>query len=88
MSPKERFRAEKATTEGFNDLVDSTRMQIALDAAMLEMQGKLQRANDSVTAAANQWRIEGAQMFRNILENLNREPQRPTPQSEGLNYRV
>lgn len=79
LTPRDKFRSDRALTRGFNDTISSSQMQAALDAASLEMDLKLVVANDVTTAAANRWRKEGADLFRRILENLNSEAVAPTP---------
>jgi hypothetical protein len=71
MSPRERFRADKELVSGFNDLIDSSRMQSAFDAAMLEYQSSLKIAITPEEATANWYRIEGAQKFLLTLKLLN-----------------
>ena len=71
MSPKERFKTDKNLVSGFNDSIDSAKMQAAFDAAMLEMISGLSIAVTPEQAVANHYRVEGAQKFLNTLKNLN-----------------
>jgi len=79
MTPRETFRANRALTRGYNDLIDGNQMQAALDTASREHDLSLTLAHDVTTAAANRWRKEGADAFRRILENLNTSAVAPSP---------
>ena len=89
MTPRETFRANRALTRGYNDLIDGNQMQAALDTASREHDLSLTLAHDVTTAAANRWRKEGADKFRHILENLNATTVPPKPQaSTALDHKV
>jgi hypothetical protein len=89
MSPRDKFRSNRTLTRGYNDTISGFQMQSALDTAMMEQDLSMPVANDSTTAAANAWRKEGAQKFRQILENLNSDRPTPTPHNAGqLNHNL
>jgi hypothetical protein len=89
MSPKERFKASKELTNGFNDRIDSNQMQAAFDAAMLQMTAALGVANTPEQAVANCHRVEGAQMFLLALKTLNSDVDKPLRKPDGnLNHSV
>jgi hypothetical protein len=71
MTPREKFRQDRSLTRGYNDLIGGTQMQAALDAAELELDRLVVTTGDVSAAAAHRWRREGANWFRQILENLN-----------------
>lgn len=71
MTPREKFRQDRSLTRGYNDLITGPQMQAALDAAELEMDRLVVTTGDVSAAAAHRWRREGANWFRQILENLN-----------------
>ena len=89
MSPREKFRSNRALARGFNDLISSPQMQAALDAAGQEYDQNLTIATDVTSAAANRWRKEGADGFRRTLENLNANSVTATPPSPStLDHKV
>ena len=71
MTPRAKFRANRAFTRGYNDLILGDQLQAALDAATLQLNASFPWATDPQQAAANRYRLEGAIMLRTILENLN-----------------
>lgn len=79
MTPRDKFRSNRTLTRDYNDTITGFQMQSALDTAMMQLDLSATIANDSTTAAANGWRKEGAQKFRQILENLNSD--RPSPKT-------
>ena len=83
MSPREKFRTNRSLTRGYNDLIYSNQMQVALDTAMLEYDQSLSIAVDVTTAAANRWRKEGADAYRRTLEKLNDSQVAPKPPLSG-----
>jgi predicted alpha/beta superfamily hydrolase len=89
MTPRETFRANRALTRGSNDYILGDQMQAALDTASREHDLSLTLAQDVTTAAANRWRKEGADKFRNLLENLNAPGVAATaPATNQLNHKV
>jgi len=70
-SPKDRFRENPDLVKGFNDIVDSNQMNAAFDAAMMQMTMSLGMTNEHPVAAANAFRLQGAQMFLANLKTLN-----------------
>jgi hypothetical protein len=83
MTPREKFRANRSLTKGYNDLIASAQVQSALDAAMLEYDQSMTIARDITEAAANRWRKEGADAFRRMVENLNADSSSPSPAPSG-----
>lgn len=89
MTPRETFRANRALTRGYNDLILGDQMQAALDTASREHDLSLTIAQDVTTAAANRWRKEGADSFRRILESLNASSVASTaPSISQLDHKV
>lgn len=74
MNPKETFQKSPAS-KGFTELIDSVQIQAALDAATLQFQSGFMPAPDMATAAANEWRRQGANQFRSIFERLGLPPE-------------
>lgn len=56
---------------------------MAADMAMLHFQASFPIADDMGTAAANEWRRQGAIAFLNILKELNINANPPTAKSTG-----
>jgi hypothetical protein len=83
MSPREKFRTNRSLTRGYNDLIYSNQMQIALDTAMLEYDQNLTVSHEVTTAAANRWRKEGADAYRRTLEKLNEDSPASKPTTMG-----
>lgn len=79
-SPREKFR-KSPHAKGWNDLVDSSQFDAAATASMLHLtQNVLQKPDNTESAAANEYRRQGAVTFLEILVNLNteNEPNKPT----------
>lgn len=74
MSAKQRFQATPHAKE-FTELMDSARMQYACDMAMIQFQSSFQMPSDMATAAANEFRRQGAREFLTVLQNLAINPQ-------------
>lgn len=86
MSARERFRASKTLVAGYNDTVDSDRMQAAFDAAMLHFMDTLSVAKSPDEAVANNYRAEGALRVIGIIKNLNAEIEKvKRPNTGNLN---
>jgi len=89
MTARERFYSNKAFVDGYTDLIESDRMQYAMDAAMLEFHDRLKAPTDEKDAAANEWRRQGVILFRAILEGLCVKGKAPTPVRQGnLDHRA
>lgn len=89
LSPKQRFKANTDLVAGFNDIVDSSKMQAAFDAAFLEFTLNLPVCNDMQTAAANGYRTEGARRFLNTLQGLNSDtPKQSRNDTGNLDHKV
>jgi len=76
MSPREKFRKSESA-KGWNDIVDSKQFSIGADAALLHFMGTLQKVDNIESAAANEYRRQGATAFLDTLVNLNTETQQP-----------
>ena len=83
MSPRDKFRANRSLTRGYNDVIFSHQFQTAFDAASMEYDQSLTIAADVTTAAANRWRKEGADAYRRIVENLNNNAAAAQPALAG-----
>ncbi len=83
MTPREKFRLNRTITRGYNEVIGGDQMQAALDAASAELDEMLGPASEVTTAAANRWRREGANSFRQILENLNASAAAPARSQAG-----
>jgi hypothetical protein len=83
MTPREKFRQNRALTRGYNETIGGDQMQAALDAASLELDNSFGITSDINSAAADRWRREGANMLRIILENLNASAASPTRSTAG-----
>lgn len=70
MTYKERFQ-KSAYSKGWTDLVDGGQFQAAADAALLEYHARFGSPNDMATAAACEWKRQGARDFLVILMELN-----------------
>lgn len=87
MTAKERFQ-QSPMAKKFNDTIDGQMMTMAFDMAMLEFQSRFSKPPDMATAAANEWRRQGAQEFLSILLHLNEKKPEPAKTNSGLDYRV
>lgn len=87
MNARERFLSDKNLYEGYTDLMESPRMQIALDAAMVHLHESLKAPDDMQGAAQNEWKRQGALEFRRLLESLAL-PKRTKPKApvQNLNH--
>lgn len=89
MNARERFYSNKTFVEGYTDLIESDRMQNALDAAMIEFHSSLKSPTGTEDAAANEWRRQGALLFRSSLERLGNSLKEPKHNPTGnLNHRA
>lgn len=89
MNARERFYSNKTFVEGYTDLIESDRMQSALDAAMIEFHSRLKVPDDPQSASANEWRRQGAILFRSILEQLALSGKSPSkPVGGNLDHRA
>ena len=88
MSPRQRFQQNRELVTGYNDIVDSNRMQSAFDAAMLHFIDSLPTAVNHETAIAHAYRVEGARKFLDILKNLNTEASTTKTTSTALHHNV
>lgn len=90
ISPRTRFQ-EKAKQAGWRwlDVIDSEQFLEAATAAMLEMQLTNSAAPDMASAAAWQWRGDGAKQFLHILMTLLEKPQELKPMdTANLNWKA
>lgn len=88
MSARERFQENKDLVTGYNDLIDSARMTAAMDAALITFVEKFSTSNTVEEAAANAWRLEGAQKFLLYLKTLNTGTATTKPVSTALKHNV
>jgi hypothetical protein len=72
MTPKEKFKASDHA-KGWNTVVDGRQFQFAADSAMFQFLSSLNKPDGIESAAANEYRRQGAQAYRDFLENLNSE---------------
>jgi hypothetical protein len=75
-SPRARFQQDAKVSGAFRDLIARTESERAIDYALLEFQRVLSEGTGSFNdAAANHFKICGAQEFVHVLKNLGE----PTP---------
>jgi len=90
LSPKSRLMSNKSTMEAHHSLVDKPAFQFGMDFALLEYQRVLceQRA-DMQGAAANHFKLVGAQEFAHVLRTLADSPKSPAPPpQQNLDHKV
>ena len=88
ITPKETFR-KSGYAKGWQDVVDSTQFEQAVNAALLEMEMQNTNPADMGTAASWKWRAEGAKQFLKIFMGLTEtEVQRKAPVVANLNHRA
>lgn len=78
IEPRETFRANPDWLIKWPDVVDSTIFQAAVNASLLEMQLRTTGA-DAGTAAAAQFRMDGAKQFLSLLMGLTDPTPKATP---------
>lgn len=66
-------------SKGWTDLTDGPQFQAAAKAAMLHFHSQQPIHSDMASAAATEWRRQGAQQFLDILVSLNINPERRQP---------
>jgi len=88
-SPREQFR-ESPYAKSFADVIQSSQMEAAMNAATLELQERFQPTCDPQEAAANEFRRQGARSVLVILRHLtvSAEPAPSAPSKANLNPRV
>jgi hypothetical protein len=69
LDAKKRFNAGEHS-KLWHDLVTSAAFNAASEAALVTMLAGLPKPSDLATAAANDWRMQGARMFLEQLMNL------------------
>lgn len=84
-SPKNRFLKTEAAKQ-FAGIAHSSLFVAACDVAMLEMAQMQPNSNDPSPALASSFRMQGAQVFRQILQSLADTSQDVAPTKEGLDY--
>lgn len=86
MNPKERFLKTPAA-KVFADVAVSESFQLALEYALLEMQGQMSKDDDPTKGWAASCRMNGAMQFAKILSQLPypTEPEKPF-KSPTLNH--
>lgn len=88
MSPKERFQKTETVSKGWTSIVDGVQFQFAVDMAVLEFHSRMGSPPDMATAAANEWRRQGARDFLKILMELNINTPPPTvARGKELDYK-
>ena len=87
--PKKAFN-ESDHAKVWHDVVASKGFHAAAEAALSNMQMNLPTAPDMATAAANDWRMQGARRFLNELMTLTEQgsPQKDKTVHRPLNYRA
>jgi hypothetical protein len=71
------------------EAVATTWFQVGASAALITMQRNLSTPNDMGTAAANEFRLQGARMFLDILMSLSDPETKRTPLPTGnLNHNL
>ena len=70
ITPRESFKSNPDYAKRWTDVADSRMFQDAVYAALLEMDLQNSNPGDMGTAAAFQWRAEGAKQFLRILMGL------------------
>ena len=78
LEPKKRFR-DSAFRKPWHELTEQEWFLRGLESAMLEMQRVMPQALDLGGAAANEFRMKGAQQFVSILLNLTESVPEPRP---------
>lgn len=84
INPRKTFR-ESDVSRRWLDVVDGPQFQAAVNAALLEMSLRQNSAPDMATAAAYQWRMDGAKQFLSILMNLTVKEPDNTRQTDAMN---
>lgn len=83
-SPKARFMLTKAYVETHRNLIFRDDLQRGLDYALLEYQRVLcEQRSDMSGAAANHFKLMGAQELIHVLKTLAETPRMPTVVPEG-----
>lgn len=83
-SPKTRFLSAKNAVQEHRALLDRPAMQFGLDFALLEYQRVLcESRGDMSMAAANHYKMAGAQEFVHVLRTLSETPRIPTATPTG-----
>ena len=85
--PKKRFN-ESEHSKAWHDAVASQVFHAAAEAALASMQINLPKVSDMATAAANDWRMQGARRFLTELMSLTEPASKPDdkPAMPKLNY--
>jgi|GEM_PF-4751059 hypothetical protein len=88
LDAKKRFNAGEHS-KLWHDLVTSAAFGSASEAALVTMLAGLPKPSDLATAAANDWRMQGARMFLEQLMNLTEIAldKKPAP-ANRINYKV
>lgn len=85
---RKRFR-ESEHGKSWHDTVMSNAYASAVETAMVVTQQALPPAPDMATAAANDWRMQGARLFAKTLSDLTEvAPEQPKTTVRKLNYKV
>lgn len=89
MNAKERFQ-KNHNAELWIKFITSMAFEEGSDAAMLTLMNQLNsRANEPGVAAANHFRLEGAELLLNTMVNLTRVETSEKPKSVGqLNHKI
>lgn len=80
ITPRKDFQENKTLSKPWQDFVDGPMFRAAALAALAEYQLRLSAAPDMGTAAAYQFRMEGAKGFLSTLTGLM-TPDQPMPKS-------
>jgi len=70
--------------KGWNNVVDGNQFQAASEAAMFHLMSSLSKPDNTESAAANEYRRQGAMAYLDTLKNLNSENQ-PKKQNDRDN---
>lgn len=84
IDPKKDFQDKAESVKRWNEIIDSRLMQDACLAAWAEFNLGLPSPVELATAAANDWRRQGAKQFMQVLLELTYRPAAP-PRRGGQN---